>query len=72
MAALAITDTADGRRILALTGRLDATTLPDLWDTGPQSFSGEQTADLVARRSCARPARRETVTMPPSHKARAA
>jgi phospholipid/cholesterol/gamma-HCH transport system permease protein len=32
MAALAITDTADGRRILALTGRLDATTLPDLWD----------------------------------------
>ena len=32
MAALAITDTADGRRILALTGRLDATTLPELWD----------------------------------------
>jgi phospholipid/cholesterol/gamma-HCH transport system permease protein len=32
MAALAITDTPDGRRILALTGRLDATTLPDLWD----------------------------------------
>jgi phospholipid/cholesterol/gamma-HCH transport system permease protein len=32
MAALAITDTADGRRVLALTGRLDATTLPDLWE----------------------------------------
>ena len=32
MAALAITDTADGRRILALSGRLDATTLPALWD----------------------------------------
>jgi phospholipid/cholesterol/gamma-HCH transport system permease protein len=32
MAALAITDTADGRRILALTGRLDAKTLPELWD----------------------------------------
>ena len=32
MAALAITDTQDGRRILALTGRLDATTLPDLWE----------------------------------------
>src|SRR6516162_10773126 len=32
MAALAITDTADGRRILALTGRLDAGTLPELWD----------------------------------------
>jgi len=31
MAALAITDTADGKRILALTGRLDATTLPELW-----------------------------------------
>jgi len=32
MAALAITDTADGRRVLALTGRLDATTLPGLWE----------------------------------------
>ena len=32
MAALAITDTPDGRRVLALTGRLDATTLPTLWD----------------------------------------
>src|SRR5215467_14642851 len=32
MAALAITDTADGRRILALTGRLDSKTLPELWD----------------------------------------
>jgi len=31
MAALAITDTADGRRVLALTGRLDAATLPELW-----------------------------------------
>ena len=32
MAALAISDTADGTRTLALTGRLDATTLPGLWD----------------------------------------
>ncbi|MDH5246025.1 MAG: ABC transporter permease, partial [Betaproteobacteria bacterium] len=32
MAALAINDTADGRRVLALTGRLDATTLPGLWN----------------------------------------
>ncbi len=32
MAALAIRDAADGRRTLALTGRLDATTLPGLWD----------------------------------------
>ena len=32
MAALSITDTADGRRVLALTGRLDATTIPTLWN----------------------------------------
>ncbi|MEP7182901.1 MAG: MlaE family lipid ABC transporter permease subunit [Betaproteobacteria bacterium] len=32
MAALAITDRPDGRRILAVSGRLDATTLPALWD----------------------------------------
>ena len=32
MATLAINDTADGRRTLAVTGRLDATTLPYLWD----------------------------------------
>ncbi len=33
MAALAITDQPDGRRILAVTGRLDATTIPEVWDT---------------------------------------
>ena len=32
MAALAITDDAAGRRILAFSGRLDATTLPSVWD----------------------------------------
>jgi phospholipid/cholesterol/gamma-HCH transport system permease protein len=32
MAALAITDTPDGRRVLALSGRLDAATIPELWD----------------------------------------
>ncbi len=33
MAALAITDQPDGRRVLAVTGRLDATTIPEVWDT---------------------------------------
>ncbi len=33
MAALAITDQPDGRRVLAVTGRLDATTIPELWET---------------------------------------
>jgi phospholipid/cholesterol/gamma-HCH transport system permease protein len=32
MAALAVTDSPDGRRVLALSGRLDATTLPALWN----------------------------------------
>ena len=47
MAALAISDTADGTRTLALTGRLDATTLPGLWD--------------VARRAAAEAPRRPLV-----------
>ena len=47
MAALAITDTADGRRILALTGRLDATTLPDLWDKARRAADGAATKPLV-------------------------
>jgi len=47
MAALAISDTADGTRTLALTGRLDATTLPALWD--------------VARRAAAEAPRRPLV-----------
>ncbi len=32
MAALAITDRPDGHRVLAVTGRLDATTIPEVWD----------------------------------------
>ncbi len=32
MTALAITDRPDGRRVLAVTGRLDATTIPSVWD----------------------------------------
>ena len=47
MAALAITDTADGRRILALTGRLDATTLPDLWDKARRAADGAAAKPLV-------------------------
>jgi len=39
MAALAITDTPDGRRILALSGRLDATTLRDLWDAAHRALA---------------------------------
>ena len=47
MAALAITDTADGRRILALTGRLDATTLPGLWDKARVAADGAAAKPLV-------------------------
>ena len=47
MAALAITDTADGRRILALTGRLDATTLPELWDKTRRAADEVATKPLV-------------------------
>ena len=47
MAALAITDTPDGRRILALTGRLDATTLPDLWDSARRAADEAAAKPLV-------------------------
>ena len=47
MAALAITDTADGRRVLALTGRLDATTLPGLWDEARRAADAAATKPLV-------------------------
>ena len=47
MAALAITDTADGRRVLALTGRLDATTLPDLWEKVRRAADDAKTKPLV-------------------------
>jgi phospholipid/cholesterol/gamma-HCH transport system permease protein len=32
MTALAVTDRPDGRRVLAVSGRLDATTIPSVWD----------------------------------------
>ena len=47
MAALAITDTADGRRILALTGRLDANTLPELWDKARRAADEATAKPLV-------------------------
>ena len=47
MAALAITDTADGRRILALSGRLDATTLPALWDKARRAADEAAAQPLV-------------------------
>lgn len=43
-AQLAVTDAADGRRILALTGRLDAETLPSVWETARRAV-----ADVPAR-----------------------
>lgn len=39
MAALAISDTADGRRVLALSGRLDATTIRRVWAEGRQAIA---------------------------------
>ena len=39
MAALAINDTPDGRRILALSGRLDAGTIRVLWDDAHRALT---------------------------------
>ena len=47
MAALAINDSADGRRTLALTGRLDATTLPELWDAARRAAAEAPRRPLV-------------------------
>jgi len=38
-ATLAVSDTADGRRLLALSGRLDATTIRRVWDEGRRAIS---------------------------------
>jgi len=47
MAALAISDTPDGRRTLALSGRLDATTLPALWDAARRAVADVPRAPIV-------------------------
>jgi phospholipid/cholesterol/gamma-HCH transport system permease protein len=38
-ATLAVSDTADGRRLLALSGRLDATTIRRVWDEGRRAIA---------------------------------
>src|SRR5512135_3328332 len=47
MAAVSISDTPDGRRILALSGRLDSTTLPDVWNASRRAASEAPTRPLV-------------------------
>jgi len=37
-AALAVTDVPDGRRVLALSGRLEADTIPDIWRTALEAL----------------------------------
>ena len=39
MAAVAVSDTTDGRRILALSGRLDATTIRHVWDESRRAIA---------------------------------
>ena len=47
MAALAITDTPDGRRVLALSGRLDATTMRDLWGAAHRALADAPTRPVI-------------------------
>ena len=47
MAAVSISDTPDGRRILALSGRLDSATLPDVWNASRRAASEAPTRPLV-------------------------
>ena len=39
MASLAVSDTDDGRRVLALSGRLDATTIRDVWEAARRAIA---------------------------------
>jgi len=47
MAAVSISDTPDGRRILALTGRLDSATLPEVWDKARRAAAEAPTRPVV-------------------------
>ena len=47
MAALAINDTPDGRRILALTGRLDAGSISALWDDAHRALADDPTRPVT-------------------------
>ena len=46
-AALAVTDVPDGRRVLALSGRLDADSIPDVWRTALQAVKDAGTRPVV-------------------------
>ena len=47
MATLAVSDTADGRRVLALAGRLDATTIRRVWDEGRHAIAAVPSQRVV-------------------------
>lgn len=47
MAALAISDTPDGRRVLALSGRLEATTIRRIWAEGRQAIAAAMGRPVV-------------------------
>jgi phospholipid/cholesterol/gamma-HCH transport system permease protein len=47
MASLAVTDTPDGRRVLALSGRLDAVTLATLWDDAHRALAEAPTRPVT-------------------------
>ena len=47
MAALAISDMPDGRRVLALSGRLDATTIRGVWAEGRQAIQAAEGRRIV-------------------------
>ena len=47
MATLAVSDTADGRRVLALAGRLDATTIRRVWDEGRRAIAAVPSQRVV-------------------------
>lgn len=47
IAALAITDRPDGRRVLAVTGRLDATTIPAVWDAARRAAAETPAKPIV-------------------------
>ena len=57
-AALAVTDVPDGRRVLALSGRLDADTIPDVWRDALQALKRSRRAAGGRRRDGRRLLRR--------------
>jgi phospholipid/cholesterol/gamma-HCH transport system permease protein len=47
MATLAVSDTVDGRRVLALSGRLDATSIRRVWDDGRRAIASAPSQRIV-------------------------